>query len=73
MESKRQSPCTTLTAVAFLIGGVHLIAVYKFALVLKCSYLKKSEHLKFPSFGSRCSPQLQTSTLRQPDHKLDFH
>jgi hypothetical protein len=73
MDSKKQLPCTTLTAVAFQKGGVHWIAVYKFVLVFKGSNLRKSKHLKFPSFWSRCSPQLQTGTLWEPEHKAKFH
>jgi len=41
------------------MGGVHWIAVYKFVLVFKGSNLKTSKHLKFPSFGSRCSPPVR--------------
>jgi len=73
MDSKRHLPCTALTAVAFYKGGLDWIAVYKFALLFKGSNLRTSEHLKFPSFGSTCSSQLQTGTLRQPEHKVKFH
>jgi hypothetical protein len=46
---------------------------YKFALLFKGSNLRTSEHLKFPSFGSRCSPQLQTTgVLQEPEHKVKF-